>query len=158
MQIARLARRLALNILAAVARLAPASRRAWAAAMVAEAAHLDDDAESVSWSLGAIRVLMRCIVAERLHGRAIGAGLAGVCAALAVVLISVTVRDALAENVSSASQSALLSIPVFFIVIPEIVFVAGIVVLWKHRRATAVGVVATAFTLASHAALHLLGR
>ena len=156
--ISAFARRSALRSLTALSRLAPASRREWAAAMLAEASHLDDDTESIAWSVGAIWALTRCIVAERLHGRAIAAGLAGVCAALVVVIASLTVRDVIAENALSASHSALLSLPVFFVVIPEIVFVAGIVALWKHRRATAVGVVATAFTLASHAALHMLGR
>lgn len=42
------------------------------------------------------------------------------------------------------------------IVLPEIIFIAGIVALWRKRRATAVGILIPAVVLAAHFAVHVV--
>jgi hypothetical protein len=56
-------RRLARQVTQLAAVLLPPRRSAWAAAMRAELAHIDDDAEALHWSLGNLRACL----AEQLH-------------------------------------------------------------------------------------------
>jgi hypothetical protein len=152
-------RRLAYAILNTVVEHSSAESQTWGTAMLHEFALVEDDWHALFWALGSSMALCRHSVPLQLQAackrmvRSTPGMLAGVAAAVGVLAICV------AASVSMLNSSWFPSIPeklarLLVIMLPEIFYVAGIVILWRRRKPLAVGILLTGIAVMSHAIVH----
>lgn len=165
-------RRLAARLLRTAVRLAPGESRDWAAAMLRELDFVEGDWAALFWALGSTTVILRHAASawrDWFKGRtkeevgmnstgkkALGVGL-GVLSALglvgcafAILRISGLVFPGL-EHSPWAYWLAVLAIP-------EVIFLAATVALWRKRGPVAAGILATGLMMALHVAVHFAMR
>jgi len=167
-------RTLAARLLRAVVRLAPDESRDWALAMLRELDVIEDDWAALFWALGSAAAIMRHAVSGlrgwlnrktneegRMNNtgkKALGVGL-GMVSALAMVGCAFAILRIVAylfpglglEHSRWAYWLAVLAIP-------EAIFVAATVVLWRRKGPIAAGILATGLVMALHVAVHFAMR
>jgi hypothetical protein len=168
-------RHLAIALLNAAARLAPPHAQDWAEAMLRELDFVSGDWAALWWALGGVGAIFhqagrswgqkiferRRRVEEPMNSKgkkAVGV-VSGAIAALLVVLCAfglLRLTDLLfpALGIAGTEWTHWLSV----IVIPEAMFVAAVIVLWRKRGPIAVGILVTAIAIGLHAALHMAGH
>jgi hypothetical protein len=160
------ARRFATRLLLAVARHVCAESREWAEAMLRELDFIESDWEALLWALGSARAMCRHVGRERQSrheearvneigkkavGMAEGVGMAVALLLLALGVMWMGFRYFPSWGLEQAEWKHVL----LMIVIPETIFVAAIIGLWRRRRPMAVGILLSAAVLATHVIVHL---
>jgi hypothetical protein len=162
-------RKLATALLRGVARLAPDESRDWAGAMLRELDFVEGDWAALLWALGSAAAILRHAASVwrawlkrktnkemgmNTNGKkALGVGL-GILSALALcgcafaVLRLVGIFFPGLEHSPWAYWLAVLAIP-------ETIFVAATIMLWRKRGPVAAGILTTALVMALHVAVHL---
>lgn len=163
------------RLLAAVIRRAPGVSAEWTDAMLRELDYIPGEWESLLWALGsaaaifrqsarALRAwLLKLPAPQEKHmnsttrktlGVLTGMGLALALALAAFGLLFLTAVLFPSLHLDHAEWTHIL----FIIVLPEIVFVAAAVRLWRSRTPVAAGILITAAVLATHVLMHFAHR
>jgi len=161
-------RKLAAKLLRAAICLAPPQSRDWASAMLRELDFIQGDWAALFWALGSTTAILRHAISvwrtwlkqnqkeagmNNKGSKAIGVGL-GMLSALALVGCAFAVLRLLGflypalEHSSWAYWLAVLAIP-------EAIFVAATVLLWRKKGPVAAGILTTGLVMALHVAVHL---
>lgn len=168
-------RRLAAALLRAALRLAPPHAREWASAMLHELDFIPGEWAALCWALGSVGAIARRSMCEwrfwlqrvkaseeeRVNSngkRAIGI-VSGAVSALMLVACTfglLRLTDLLWPRLGIANAEWTHWLAV--IVIPEAIFIAAAVVLWRKRRPIAAGILLTAVAIGLHVALHAAGH
>lgn len=162
-------RKLAGALLKGVLRLAPHASRKWAAAMLHELEFIQGDWAALFWALGSRAAILRHAASSwrkwfrnksnkeanmnNTGKKALGVGL-GMFSALALVgcaLAVLRIVGALFPALDHSPWAYWLAV----MAIPEAIFVAATVMLWRKRGPVAAGILATALVMALHVAVHL---
>jgi hypothetical protein len=162
-------RNLAAWLLRAVLHLAPEESRAWALAMLRELDFIEGDWAALFWALGSAAVIVRHVVSgwrgwfrrksnkeaymNSTGKKALGVGL-GMLSALALVgcaLAALRIAGILFPGLEHSPWAYWLAV----MAIPEAIFVAATVMLWRKRGPVAAGILAMALVVAMHVAVHL---
>jgi hypothetical protein len=162
-------------LLGAAARLSPPHARDWAEAMLRELDFVSGDWSALWWALGGVGAIFHQAGRSwgqkiferrrRVEGpmdakgkKAVGV-VSGAIAAILVVLCAfglLRLTDILfpALGIAGTEWTHWLSV----IVIPEAMFIAAVIVLWRKRGPIAVGILVIAVALGLHVALHAAGH
>jgi len=162
-------RKLAARLLGAAIRLAPPQSRDWACAMLRELDFIQGEWAALFWALGSTAAILRQAISvwrtwlkesqnqeagmNNKGNKAVGVGVGMLCA-LALVGCSFALLRILGlvnpglEHSSWAYWLAVLGIP-------EAIFVAATVLLWRKKGPVAAGILATGLVMALHVAAHL---
>jgi hypothetical protein len=165
-------RRLAVGLLKAAIRIAPAASREWAAAMLRELDFVEDDWAALMWALGSTTVILRrAVIAWRewLKGstkeevgmsntgrKALGVGL-GMLSALALVgctFAMLRIISLVFPGLEHSPWAYWLAV----LIVPEAIFVGATIALWRKRGPVAAGILATGLMMALHVAVHFSMR
>jgi len=162
-------RTLAAKLLMAVLRLAPEESRDWALAMLRELDFIEGDWAALFWALGGAAAILRHTASvgwEWLKGKSrkegamntsgkkvLGVGL-GMLSALALVGCAFAVLRLIGVVFPGLEHSPW-AYWLAVLAIPEAIFVAATVMLWRKRGPVAAGILATALVMALHVAVHL---
>lgn len=168
-------RRLAEKLLSAVLRHAPDDSRDWASAMLRELDFIEGDWAALLWALGSTTAIFRRVVGdwrarlekckaneeERMNktgNKAMGVGL-GVVSALMLVgcafaLLRITAYLYPALGLDHAEWTHWLAV----IVVPEAIFIAAAIALWRKKGPVAAGILVTAIAVALHVVIHVTMR
>ena len=165
-------RKLAAALLRAVLRLAPAESREWAIAMLRELDFIEGEWAALFWALGSATAILRHVLSgwrgwfrgksnrkvEREAGmnntgkKALGVGL-GMLSALALVGCAFATLRVI-ETVFPGLEHSPWAYWLAVLAIPEAIFVAATVMLWRKRGPIAAGILATGLVMALHVAAH----
>jgi hypothetical protein len=161
-------RRLAVKLLSAVVRHAPGDSRDWASAMLRELDFIEGDWAALWWALGSTTVILRRAASvwrlwfknKTMEGKmnnkgkkALAVGL-GVLSALALVgcaLATLRLTGIMFSGLDHAHWADWLAV----MAIPEAIFVAATVMLWRKKGPVAGGILAMVLVVALHVAVHL---
>jgi hypothetical protein len=161
-------RRLAVKLLSAVLRHAPDDSRDWASAMLRELDFIEGDWAALFWAIGSTTAILRRAASvwrlwfknKTMEGRmnnkgkkALGVGL-GMLSALALVgcaLATLRIAGLVFPGLDHSPWAYWLAV----MAIPEAIFVAATVMLWRKKGPVAAGILATALVVALHVAVHL---
>jgi hypothetical protein len=165
-------RRLANALLRAAVRLAPAPAREWASAMLRELDFVPREWAAFAWALGSAAAIVRLSVRswrywldqlnsgrkQRMNSggkKALGV-ISGAVSALTLVGCAfglLRLVDILAPSLGIAhlEWTHWLSI----IVVPEIIFIAAAILLWRKRGPIAAGILLVAIAVGLHVAIHV---
>ena len=169
-----LTRRLAIRLLNIVVRHASPASQAWGSAMLRELDFVESDWGAMLWALGSTTALFRHSVPRQLKarlekrfglsemgilkniGRKTAGMLFGVVIASVVLTISVMALLHAAPVLLPGWQEGHARFVEWLAIggIPEAVFIATAVALWRRRRYVAAGILLAAMTLISHAIIH----
>ena len=161
-------RTLAAKLLRAVVRLAPAESRDWAAAMLRELDFIEGDLAALLWALGSAAAILRHAASvwrawlqrkseketrmNKTGKKVLGIGL-GMLSALALVgcaFASLRILGILFPGLEHSSWAYWLAV----MAIPEAIFVAATVMLWRKKGPIAAGILAMGLVMALHVAVH----
>jgi hypothetical protein len=167
-------RRLAVKLLNAVLRHAPPRSRDWANAMLRELDFIEGDWAALFWALGSTAAILRhaaSVFRAWLKGRinqeagmnnmgkkAIGVGLGAVSALMLVGCAFAVLRIAAYLFPGLQLEHSEWTHWLAVIVIPETIFVAAAIVLWRRKGPVAAGILTTALMIGLHVAVHLVMR
>jgi len=162
-------RMLAEALLRGVLRLAPDESRDWASAMLRELDFVEGDWAALLWALGSITAIVRHAASvwrvwlnrkskeetgmNNTGKKVLGVGL-GIWSALALVgcaLAMLRVVGTLFPGLEHLPWAYWLAV----LAVPETIFVAATVLLWRKRGPVAAGILAMALVVATHVAVHL---
>jgi hypothetical protein len=166
-------RKLAAALLRAVLRRAPAESRDWASAMLRELDFIEGEWAALFWALGSTTAILRHVLSgwrgwfksksNRKAGKeagmnntgkkALGVGL-GMLSALALVGCAFAVLRIIGTVFPGLEHSPW-AYWLAVMAIPEAIFVAATVMLWRKRGPVAAGILATGLVMALHVAVHL---
>ena len=172
------ARRLAYRLLNSVARHASPDSQDWATAMLRELHFVESDWGALLWALGSVTALVRHSVPRQLRARLekrFGTAQGGMLKNIRKMTAGMLWGVIIASVVLTISLLGLLSAvqvlfpewhaghPRFvewlaFVVIPEAVFMAAAVALWRRKRSMAAGILLAAVMLMTHAIVHAVTR
>lgn len=162
-------RRLAERILRAVLRFAPEQCREWAEAMLCELEFVDGEWSALWWALGGLAAIFRHAVrvgwtrlkngkqkeeGMKSTGRKALGVVVGMVSALALVgsgLAALRILGILFPGLEHSGWAYWIAV----MAIPEAVFVAATVLLWRKRGPVAAGILAMGLVMALHVAVHL---
>ena len=165
-------RRLAAALLRGMARIAPPAAQDWCAAMLRELDFVDGDWTALKWALGSVAAIARdaarnwrtwlthwkAIQEERMNSkgkRAIGIA-SGVVSAVMLVgcaFALLRITDLLFPRLGIAHIEWTHWFAV--IVIPEAIFLAAAIGLWRKKGPVAAGILMVAVALGLHLAIHV---
>ena len=162
-------RNLAARLLRAVLRLAPEESRDWALATLRELDFIEGDWAALFWALGSAAAILRHAASgwrallnrksnkeagmNTTGKKALGVGL-GMLSALSLVgcaLAGLRIISILFPGLEHSPWAYWLAV----LAIPEAIFVAATVMLWRKRGPMAAGILAMALVVAMHVAVHL---
>jgi hypothetical protein len=161
-------RKLAGALLRAVLRLAPEESQDWALAMLRELDFIEGEWASLFWALGSTTAILRHAASgwrARFKGTAkerrmnntgkkgLGIGL-GILSAVALVgsgLAALRIAGILFPGLEHSPWAYWLAV----MAVPEAIFVAATVMLWRKRGPVAAGILAMSLVVAMHVAVHL---
>jgi hypothetical protein len=162
-------RKLAGALLRGMVRLAPQESRDWATAMLRELGFIEGEWAALFWALGSATAILRHATSawrDWLKGKstkeadmnntgkkALGVGL-GMLSALALVgcgLAVLRILGILFPGLEHSPWAYWLAV----MAIPEAIFVAATVMLWRKKGPVAAGILATGLVMALHVAVHL---
>lgn len=164
-------RRSAAALIKAVVRLAPEESRAWAEAMQRELDWIESDWEALLWAIGGTVATLRHAGAvwqawliqkirrenemNKSENKATGIGLGVLsavmlvaCGAAGLRLVSILLPGLELDHARWAYWLAVMAIP-------EAIFVAATIALWRKSGPVAAGVLATVLGVGMHVAVHL---
>jgi hypothetical protein len=168
-------RKLAIAMLDLVVRHSSPEARSWGSAMMREMDFVENDWSAALWALGSTTALCRYSIAQQLEAlhrsrggwslkgsaKKIPAMLSGMVAAAVVLgicllLLSSLLRASWLNPMPNPALGKLLD-RLLFVVVPEGLYLAGAVVLWRQRRRPiALGVAATGAIVMVHAIVHFV--
>jgi hypothetical protein len=168
-------RRIAAQLLAGIIRCSSEEGRIWGAAMLREMDFVTDDVSAVRWALGSAGALCRFCLAQKLRAlahrghrsaaaslrgssRTMAAMISGMLAAWLVLAACALLLSCLLHASWFDPALRQLADRLLFAVVPETVYLAGIIALWRRRRAMAVGILAAAAILIAHVVIHSVTR
>jgi hypothetical protein len=162
-------RKLAAALLRGVLRLAPDESREWALAMLRELDFIEGEWAALLWALGSATAILRHAASawrewlkrktkeemgmSNTGKKVLGVGL-GILSALALVgcaLAGLRIISILFPGLEHSPWAYWLAV----LAIPETIFVAATVMLWRKRGPVAAGILAMALVVAMHVAVHL---
>jgi len=170
-----LVRRVAVRWLEAVVRNAPPACREWATGMLRELDYVESDWAALLWALGSTAAISRHWLrvwrtwmrggnrkeeatmketAMKVGGLLLGVLMAAVLAVGAYGLMVLSFHLFPALEHQGVPWPAWLIV----IVLPETLFVLGIVRLWKTKRPMAIGILLAAVILGTHFAMHIVNH
>jgi hypothetical protein len=162
-------RRTASRLLGAMVDHLPAESRTWGNAALRELDFVESDWTALFWALGSTTALCRHAASLQLRIRfgrhalslkrmatripAMLSGVAAGGAVLAVCLLALT-------NLMHASwfdpAHGKLADRLLFVAVPEAVYLASAVALWRQRKSVALGILAAGMILITHAIVHFV--
>ena len=167
-------RKLAATLLRAVLRMAPEESREWAAAMLRELDFIEGEWAAFFWALGSATAILRhaasvfqtWLKTSKKEGAAmnntgrkvLGVGIGAVSALMLVGCAFAVLRIAAILFPGLGIEHAEWTHWLAVIVIPEAIFVAATVLLWRKRGPVAAGILAMALVMALHLAVHFAMR
>ena len=164
-------RRLASRVLTIVIRRSSSEGQLWGNGMLRELDFIDGDWAALFWAFGSTAALCRHSVTSRLRtlgdrqfkeafqiktiakkttGMVSGVVVAGTVLALCVGILIGLIRFA-----SLQQEDGRLADRLLIVVIPETLYVVGIITLWRRRKSVALGILLAAMILVTHAIIHL---
>jgi hypothetical protein len=162
-------RKLAAALLRGVLRLAPVDSRDWALAMLRELDFIEGEWAALFWALGSATAILRHAASawrvwlkrktkeeagmSNTGKKVLGVGL-GILSALALVgcaLAGLRIIGNLFPGLEHSPWAYWLAV----LAIPETIFVAATVILWRKRGPLAAGILAMVLVVAMHVAVHL---
>jgi hypothetical protein len=162
-------RKLAERLLQAALRLAPEESREWVLAMLKELDFVQGEWAALFWALGSVTAILRHTISgwrawfrnksnketfmNNTGKKALGVGL-GMLAALALVGCAFAVLrivGTLFPGLEHSPWAYWLAV----LAIPEAIFVAATVMLWRKKGPVAAGILATGLVMALHVAVRL---
>jgi hypothetical protein len=162
-------RRLGRALLGGALRMAPRESRDWAGAMLGELDFIEGEWAALFWALGSMTAVVRHAAggwrawlnrrSQQEEGmnttgkRALGVGL-GMLSALALVGCAFAVLRILGILFPGLEHSPW-AYWLAVMAIPETIFVAATVMLWRKKGPLAAGILATGLVMALHVAVHL---
>jgi hypothetical protein len=171
----------AATLLQFLLRHAPADRRDWAEAMLAELDHVDGDWSALVWALGCTSVIFRELAVESAAylwkqvttligirttqeenkmnetGKKTLGVLAGILMALALGVGLFFLRNVIADALLSVGIARTMWSHILSVILPaELIVVVAAILLWRKRQAPiAAGLLLTGFVMAAHVAVML---
>src|SRR5262249_37056234 len=163
-------RRLASRVLTIVIRRSSGESQLWGSAMLRELDFIEGDWAALFWAFGSTTALCRHSVTSRLRtlsdqhfnetfqiktiakkttGILSGVVIAGTVLALCVGILISLIRFALFQQ-----ENARLADRLLVVVIPETLYVVGIITLWRRRKSVALGILFAGMILVTHAIIH----
>ena len=165
-------RRLASRLLNGVVQHSSPQSRCWGDAMLRELDFVESDWAALFWALGSTTALCRHSVprqvkallskpfssSEQLQWKKMARKTTGILSGIAVAggFLTLCVLALLGLMHSSWWQlgQGRLAERLLVVVIPESVYIASIVALWRQRRSVALGIVLASITLITHVIIH----
>jgi hypothetical protein len=165
-----MARRLASRVLTIVIRQSSGEGQLWGNAMLRELDFIQKDWAALFWAFGSTAALCRHSVTNRLRtlgdryfneafqikriakkttGIVSGVVVAGTVLALCVGILIALIRFALLQQENGRLADRLL-----IVVIPETLYVVGIITLWRRQKSVALGILLAGMILVTHAIIH----
>jgi hypothetical protein len=163
-------RRLASRVLTIVIRQSSGEGQLWGNAMLRELDFIQGDWAALFWAFGSTAALCRHSVTSRLRtlgdwhfnetfqikriakkttGIVSGVFVAGTVLALCVGILIGLIRFASWQQANGRLADRLL-----IVVIPETLYVVGIITLWRRRKSVALGILLAGVILVTHAIIH----
>ncbi len=155
-------------LLRAMLRLVPAESRDWALAMLRELDFIEGEWAALFWALGSTTAILRHAIGSwrawlgsksnreasmnNIGKKALGVGL-GMLSALALVGCAFAVLR-IAGVIFPGLEHSPWAYWLAVMAIPEAVFVAATVMLWRKKGPVAAGILATGLVMALHVAVH----
>ncbi len=172
------ARKLAYRLLNRVVRHASPDSQDWASAMLRELDFVEGDWGALVWALGSVTAVFRHSVPRQLRARLekrFGAAQGGMLKNIRKMTAGMLLGVVIASVVLTISLLGFLSAVqvlfpewhaghtqfvewLAFVVIPEAVFMAAVVALWRRKRSMAAGILLAAVMLMTHAIVHAVTR
>jgi hypothetical protein len=167
-------RKLAAGLLRAVLRLAPSESSGWAYAMLRELDFIESDWAALFWALGSTAALLRHAAngwGARLRSKlqkeadmnstgkkAMGVGLGAFSALMLAGCAFAILRIAAILFPGLHLEHSDWAFWLVVIIVPEAIFVAAAVMLWRKRGPVAAGILTLGLVLALHLGVHLATR
>jgi hypothetical protein len=116
------------------------------------------DGLATRWALGSATALCRYSMAHALRTLApkMPLVISGIAAASLVLAVCVLFLSWLLRATWFDPEMAKLADRMLFVVMPELIYVAAAIVLWRQRRAFALGILTAGAVLIAHAAVHFV--
>ncbi len=167
------ARSLASRLLRAVLRYAPAESKEWASAMLRELDFIESDWAALFWAIGSTTAIFRHtgrglgawllkhlgfeeVLTMKDIGKIIGGILLGALLATLLAFGNFGLHLLSFHFFPSLGATRLPWVAWLTVfVVPEIIFVVGIVALWRKRKPMAIGILLAALMLGTHFAMHV---
>jgi hypothetical protein len=169
-----LPRKLAAALLRAVLRLAPERSRDWAQAMLHELEFVSGEWSALYWALGSATAILRQAASSwktwftrkskkeagmnNTGKKAMGVGLGALSALMLVGCAFAGLRLTAILFPSLGLDHAPWTFWLAIIIVPEAIFAAATVMLWRKRGPVAAGILATMLGVGMHVAVHLAMR
>ena len=150
-------RAIATRVLLSVLRRTAGEGRGWGEAMLREMDFIDDGL-ATRWALGSASALCRYSMARALRTLApkMPLVISGIAAASLVLAVCVLLLSWLLRATWFDPGMAKLADRMLFVVVPELLYAAAAIVLWRQRRAVALGILVAGAVLIAHAAVHFV--
>jgi hypothetical protein len=153
-------------------RHSPAQYREWGLAMLRETDFVENDWSALRWALGSMVALCRNSVSVELKAldgkcrelsvKRIAQGtlplLSGVAAALIFLSICVAAFSALLHASWFEPAQQKLADRLLIVAVPETVYLAGVLALWRRRKTFAVGILGSGVLLIVHTIMHFVSH
>ena len=163
-------RRLASRMLAIIMRCSSSESQLWGNAMLRELDFIEGDGAALFWAFGSTVALCRHSVTSQLRGlrdrhfnetfqikkvaKKTTGIVSGVVVAGSVLAVCVGILIGLIRFASWQHTNARLADRLLIIVIPETLYVVGILTLWRRRKSVALGILFAGVILITHAMIH----
>jgi hypothetical protein len=150
-------RTIATQLLVGMVRRTSGEGRAWGEAMLREMDFVDDGS-AMRWALGSASALCRRSMVQMLRRFVpkMPAMITGMAAASLVLAACILVLSWLLRATWFDPALAKFADRVLFVVVPEALYVAAAIALWRRRRGVALGILAAAAVLIAHAVVHFV--
>jgi hypothetical protein len=149
-------------------RVSPAQSREWAHAMLRETDFVESDWSALLWALGSTMALCRYSVSLELRAlerncrelsvTRVARGtiplLSGIAAALVFLSLCIAAFSALIHASWFDPAQQKLADRLLIVAVPETVYLAGAVALWRRKKTFAVGILGSGVLLIAHAIMH----
>jgi hypothetical protein len=160
-------RKLAARLVDTIVRHSSPEAQSWGSAMAREMDFVEDDWSAALWALGSTTALCRYSLAQQLDRAAWSlqgaakktpAMLSGMVAAGVVVAgCGLLLSSILHASWFNPALGKLVD-RLLIVVVPEALYLAGSIALWKQRKPVAVGILAGGAILIAHAFVHFVTR
>ena len=163
-------RRLASRVLTIVIRRSSGEGQRWGNAMLRELDFIQGDWAALFWAFGSTSALCRHSVTSRLRtlgyrqlnetfqlkriAKKTTGIVAGVIVAGSVLAFCVGMLIGLIRFASLQQEDGRLADRLLIVVIPETLYVVGIITLWRRRKSVALGILLAGMILVTHAIIH----
>jgi hypothetical protein len=163
-------RRLASGVLTIVIRQLSGEGQLWGNAMLRELDFIQKDWAALFWAFGSTAALCRHSVTSRLRtlsdrrfnetlqikriAKKTTGFVSGVVVAGTVLALCVGILIGLIRFASLQQENGRLADRLLIVVIPETLYVVGIITLWRRRKSVALGILLAGMILVTHAIIH----